>query len=41
MNFSEFLKDHIVRLDGGMGTLLQAHGLRPDEFPERWNLSHP
>ena len=41
MNFSEFLKDHIVRLDGGMGTLLQARGLRPGEFPERWNLSHP
>ncbi len=41
MNFKEFLKNNIVRLDGGMGTLLQAKGLKPGEHPERWNLSHP
>ena len=41
MNFREYLKDHIVILDGGMGTLLQAAGLMPGEHPERWNLSHP
>ncbi len=41
MNFSEFLKTNIVRLDGGMGTLLQAEGLTPGELPERWNLTHP
>ncbi|MBR5134835.1 MAG: homocysteine S-methyltransferase family protein [Clostridia bacterium] len=41
MNFSAFLSSNIVRLDGGMGTLLQAQGLRPGEYPERWNVSHP
>ena len=41
MNFKEYLKNNIVYLDGGMGTLLQAQGLRPGEHPERWNLSHP
>ena len=41
MTFSELLKRETVILDGGMGTLLQAKGLRPGEFPERWNLTHP
>ena len=41
MNFREFLKENIVCLDGGMGTLLQEKGLLPGESPERWNLSHP
>lgn len=41
MNFREYLKNNIVYLDGGMGTLLQAQGLKPGEHPERWNLSHP
>lgn len=41
MTFSEFLKDNIVYLDGGMGTLLQAKGLKPGDAPERWNISHP
>ncbi|MBO5059410.1 MAG: homocysteine S-methyltransferase family protein [Clostridia bacterium] len=41
MTFSEFLKKHIVYLDGGMGTLLQASGLKPGEYPERWNITHP
>ena len=40
MKITEYLKDHILYLDGGMGTLLQAAGLAPGEFPERWNLSH-
>ena len=40
MNFTNFLKDNIVRLDGGMGTLLQAQGLMPGEHPERWNVTH-
>lgn len=40
MNFREYLKENIVYLDGGMGTLLQAEGLKPGEEPERWNLSH-
>lgn len=41
MNFREYLKNNIVYLDGAMGTLLQAQGLCPGEFPERWNLSRP
>lgn len=41
MNITEFLKENIVLLDGGMGTLLQKAGLAPGEEPERWNLTHP
>ena len=41
MDFRTFLKENIVRLDGGMGTLLQAEGLAAGEYPERWNLTHP
>lgn len=41
MTFKEYLKNNIVYLDGGMGTLLQANGLKPGEYPENWNLSHP
>ncbi len=41
MTFCEFLNTHIVRLDGGMGTLLQAEGLQAGELPERWNVTHP
>jgi len=40
MNFSDFLKNNIVYLDGGMGTLLQERGLAPGELPERWNITH-
>ena len=41
MLFAQFLRDNLVYLDGGMGTLLQEKGLRAGEHPERWNLSHP
>ncbi len=41
MGFREFLKNNLVILDGGMGTLLQGAGLMPGEKPEGWNLSHP
>lgn len=41
MNFKEFLKNNIICLDGGMGTLLQEKGLKAGEYPERWNLTHP
>ncbi len=40
MNFREYLKNNIVYLDGGMGTLLQENGLKPGEHPERWNITH-
>lgn len=41
MTFQDYLHNNIVYLDGGMGTLLQEKGLKPGEYPERWNLSHP
>ena len=41
MTILEYMKDNILYLDGGMGTLLQDSGLAPGELPESWNLSHP
>ena len=41
MNISKYLKNNIVYLDGGMGTILQSKGLKPGEYPELWNISHP
>ncbi len=40
MKITEFLKDNILFLDGGMGTLLQERGLSAGELPELWNLTH-
>ena len=41
MKITDYLKQNIILLDGGMGTLLQARGLEAGELPERWNISHP
>ena len=41
MSFRELLNQGLFFLDGGMGTLLQAEGLKPGEAPEAWNLTHP
>ncbi len=41
MNILEYMKNHFLFLDGGMGTLLQEAGLKPGELPERWNVTHP
>lgn len=41
MNLTDFLKENILLLDGGTGTLLQAAGLCAGELPERWSISHP
>ena len=41
MKILDYIKDHILYLDGGMGTLLQAKGLQPGQLPEQWNLAHP
>ena len=41
MNIREYMKNNLVYLDGGMGTLLQEKGLVPGEYPERWNITHP
>lgn len=40
MDILTYLKNNIVYLDGGTGTLLQRAGLMPGEFPELWNISH-
>lgn len=41
MNILEYMKDHLLYLDGGMGTQLQAKGMQAGELPERRNLTHP
>ena len=41
MNVLDYLKNNLVYMDGGMGTMLQKRGLMPGELPERWNVSHP
>ena len=41
MSILTYMRDHILLLDGGMGSLLQAEGLRPGEYGERWNITHP
>ncbi len=41
MKISEYAKENILLLDGGMGTLLQARGLQAGEHPERWSITHP
>ena len=40
MKLKELLQKGPFFLDGGMGTLLQAKGLKPGEAPERWGMSH-
>ncbi|MBQ6834560.1 MAG: homocysteine S-methyltransferase family protein, partial [Lachnospiraceae bacterium] len=41
MDILEKLKTCRIIFDGGMGSMLQARGLEPGEFPETWNLRHP
>lgn len=41
MKILDYVKNNLVYLDGGMGTILQKSGLLPGELPERWNISHP
>ncbi len=40
MKITEYIKNNILYLDGSMGTLLQARGLKAGELPERWNITH-
>ena len=40
MNILEKIRSSITYFDGGMGTLLQARGLKPGELPERWGMEH-
>lgn len=41
MKIIDYIKNNITYLDGGMGTMLQASGLKKGERPELWNISHP
>ena len=41
MGILELRKERRIYFDGGMGSLLQARGLKPGELPETWNLSRP
>lgn len=41
MLVTDYIKDHVSFLDGGIGTLLQERGLKPGELPEKWNLTKP
>ncbi len=41
MNIKDYLRNNIVYLDGGLGTLLQKKGLKAGVYPELWNMSHP
>ena len=41
MNILDYMHKHLLYLDGGMGTLLQDAGLKPGEYPENWNITHP
>lgn len=40
MNIRDLLGKQRLYFDGGMGTLLQAAGLKPGEKPEMWNITH-
>ena len=35
------MKDDVILLDGGMGTMLQQAGLPLGVLPESWNITHP
>ena len=37
----ELIKEKKVYFDGGLGSLLQARGLKPGEYPETWNITRP
>ena len=40
MNILQEMRQRRLFFDGGMGSLLQAKGLKAGELPERWNLTH-
>ena len=41
MKIRDLLGKQRLYFDGGMGTLLQAQGLKAGEKPEMWNITHP
>jgi 5-methyltetrahydrofolate--homocysteine methyltransferase len=40
-DINKLLRSGAIIFDGGMGTMLQARGLKPGEASEEWNLTHP
>lgn len=40
MKITDYIKENILFLDGGMGTMLQSVGLAAGELPEYWNITH-
>ena len=38
MDFRKRLREGILYLDGGTGSILQSLGLKPGELPEVWNI---
>ncbi len=40
MNIKKYIQNNTLYLDGGMGTLLQARGLKSGELPEMWNITN-
>ncbi len=40
MDIREYIKSNRLILDGSMGTMLQAKGLKAGELPEKWNITH-
>lgn len=41
MSILKEIEKRIVFCDGGMGSLLQARGLKAGELPGTWNITHP
>ncbi|MCI8660393.1 MAG: dihydropteroate synthase [Lachnospiraceae bacterium] len=41
MELLKSMEERILFFDGGMGSLLQAQGLKPGELPGIWNITHP
>ena len=41
MDIRKAMEERILFCDGGMGSLLQAKGLKPGELPGTWNITHP
>ncbi|MCI6179942.1 MAG: homocysteine S-methyltransferase family protein, partial [Treponema porcinum] len=40
-SLKSLLGKQILFFDGGTGSVLQARGLKPGEFPEKWNVTRP
>lgn len=40
-NITDLIYKKRLYFDGGMGTMLQRLGLKPDQTPEEWNITNP